>query len=62
MADEHDEGHDDHGHGVDRDDRYPPGETRTTAPQQTYTAREAGIGFAVLAAGLAVAYLLPYFA
>lgn len=46
-------------HEIDRDERYPPGETRTTAPQQDYTTRQAGIGLAVLAVGLAVAYLLP---
>ena len=50
---------DDHGHDVDRDDRYPPGETRTTAPMQTYTPSQVGVGLAVLAVGVAVAYVLP---
>ncbi len=33
---------------------------RLTAPQGEYTTREVGIGFAVLAAGLLVAFLIPY--
>lgn len=53
---------DDHGHDVERDDRYPPGETRTTSPMQPYGARAVGIGLAVLAVGLAVAYVLPFLA
>lgn len=32
---------------------------RTTSPMQSYSMREVGIGFVVLAVGLLVAYLLP---
>jgi hypothetical protein len=50
---------DEHGHGVDRDDRYPAGETRTTAPMQEFDLGAVGTGLVVLAVGLAVAYVLP---
>jgi len=61
MAEDHDGEHGDggHDHGIDRDERYPPGETRTTAPQQEYTTRGVGVGLAVLAVGIAIAYLVP---
>lgn len=42
------------------DTEYPPGETRTTAPQQAYTGRQAVIGLLVVAVGVVVAYLVPY--
>lgn len=35
------------------------GRVRQTAPQQPYAMREVWIGFAVLAVGVAVAFLLP---
>jgi len=50
MADEHE---------VEHAEGYPPGETRTTAPQQEYTGRDVAVGFVVLAVGLAVVAGLP---
>ncbi|WP_168216299.1 DUF7550 family protein [Halorussus halobius] len=47
--DDHD---DEHGHDVE-------GLDRVTSPMQSYSTRAVGIGLAVLAVGLAVAFALP---
>jgi hypothetical protein len=49
--DDHDD-HADHGHDVE-------GLDRVTSPMQDYSTSQVGIGFAVLAVGLAVAFALP---
>jgi hypothetical protein len=43
------------------DDIYQTGE-RTTAPMQAYSLRDVGVGVAVLAVGLVIAYLVPLLA
>lgn len=48
-ADDHDETH---GHDVE-------GLERITSPMQRYSMREVGIGFAIFAVGLLVAFVLP---
>lgn len=51
---------DDHGHHeVEHAEGYPPGETRTTAPQQDYELGQAGVGVVILLVGLAVVVGLP---
>ena len=47
--------HDDHGHDVE-------GLDRVTSPMQEFSMSQVGIGFAVLAVGLAVAFALPLLA
>ena len=42
------------------DDHDDEPEGRITAPQSEYSTRQVGVGFAVLAVGLLVAYLIPY--
>ncbi|WP_202935108.1 DUF7550 family protein [Halorussus amylolyticus] len=49
--------HNDDSHGRDVE-----GIERVTSPMQEFSMREAGIGFVVLAIGLAVAYALPLLA
>jgi hypothetical protein len=44
--------HADHGHDVE-------GLDRVTSPMQDFSTSQVGIGFAVLAVGLAVAFALP---
>lgn len=51
MADDH--------HEVEHAEGYPPGETRTTAPQQRYEAGQVAVGLAVLVVGLALVVGLP---
>ena len=51
MADDH--------HDVEHAEGYPPGATRTTAPQQEYTGAQIGKGFVVLLVGLAVVFGVP---
>lgn len=46
-------------HEVEHAEGYPPGETRTTAPQQAYTSADVGTGIVVLAVGLAIVVGLP---
>jgi len=59
TEEDHDEegDHDEHSHHPH--DEETPATGRSTAPQSPYTLREVGIGFAVLAAGLVVAFGLP---
>lgn len=62
MSDHDDHDHDHATHGVDADEHghdIEGGLVRTTSPMQAFGSREVGIGFAVLAVGLAVAFVLP---
>lgn len=60
MSDHADHDHD--AHGVDEDAHghdIEGGLERTTSPMQPFSTREVTIGFAVLAVGLLVAFVLP---
>ncbi|WP_168192949.1 MULTISPECIES: hypothetical protein [Halostella] len=50
-------GEDEHGHQDTDAPDVEPG--RETAPQSPYSMQQVGIGFAVLAVGLAVAFAIP---
>lgn len=55
--DDHDDNadHTDHGHDVE-------GLDRVTSPMQEFTMSQVGVGFAVLAVGLVVAFAIPLLA
>ena len=53
--DDHNDDHTDHGHDVE-------GLDRVTSPMQDFSMSQVGIGFAVLAVGLVVAFALPLIA
>lgn len=61
VADEtdHDETDPAHDHDSGADVGHDVAEGRTTAPMSEYTTDDVGIGFAVLAVGLLVAFALP---
>lgn len=47
---------------ADHDDEHgdePDGDERVTSPMQEFTARQVGIGFAVLLVGVAIAFGVP---
>jgi hypothetical protein len=46
-------------HEVEHAAGYPPGETRTTAPQQPYTREQVAAGLLVLFVGVALVVGLP---